>query len=578
MNIGKWFNNLSFLAKMILVYTVFAILPMVAVTGYNYGQTRKILENQSYQEMRQTMETTEKSLEAIFQSCESIMDMLYTNQMLNSYLSMDYTQLSYWEMFSFVDTQLRGISVLNPDINRISFYSSNDTLPRDNYYFYPMQELPAGFEEKASLAGGGTVAGGIMKKEGNSYVGLLRKMNYFSSGGVDNILLMQVDADYLNSQLSSTDDYRQLYLVDGTGQILASSNPEAAGTSMESLLPSWNTLGSGGVPENAVMMEKNVVCMRKEANMGTSLFLLRDQESLRQEAGRVSRRILLIFVVSSVFVFAAVFTYGKLMQKRVDQVVYAARKLGDGEFDYRLKNMGSDEIGQIADAFNLLNERIQVLIRDNYEKKLLIKSSEMNLLQEQINPHFLYNALSVISSMAMREGGKRTVESVRYLAAFYRISLNKGRQIVSVQEELELVKSYMNIQAIRFGDSVEVSYDVDREALACRTIKLILQPLVENAIHHGRRDEGVLHIRVTVGKKKDRVFYEVKDDGLGMEPDRLVILREQLRQSQEGFGLRNVDIRVKLHYGEPYGVAAVNSEPGKGTEIRVEIPDCTNNT
>lgn len=80
--------------------------------------------------------------------------------------------------------------------------------------------------------------------------------------------------------------------------------------------------------------------------------------------------------------------------------------------------MGSDEIGQIADAFNLLNERIQVLIRDNYEKKLLIKSSEMNLLQEQINPHFLYNALSVISSMAMREGGKRTVESVRYLAAF----------------------------------------------------------------------------------------------------------------------------------------------------------------
>lgn len=533
MNIGKWFNNLSFLAKMILVYTVFAILPMVAVTGYNYGQTRKILENQSYQEMRQTMETTEKSLEAIFQSCESIMDMLYTNQMLNSYLSMDYTQLSYWEMFSFVDTQLRGISVLNPDINRISFYSSNDTLPRDNYYFYPMQELPAGFEEKASLAGGGAVAGGIMKKEGNSYVGLLRKMNYFSSGGVDNILLMQVDADYLNSQLSSTDDYRQLYLVDGTGQILASSNPEAAGTSME---------------------------------------------SLRQEAGRVSRRILLIFVVSSVFVFAAVFTYGKLMQKRVDQVVYAARKLGDGEFDYRLKNMGSDEIGQIADAFNLLNERIQVLIRDNYEKKLLIKSSEMNLLQEQINPHFLYNALSVISSMAMREGGKRTVESVRYLAAFYRISLNKGRQIVSVQEELELVKSYMNIQAIRFGDSVEVSYDVDREALACRTIKLILQPLVENAIHHGRRDEGVLHIRVTVGKKKDRVFYEVKDDGLGMEPDRLVILREQLRQSQEGFGLRNVDIRVKLHYGEPYGVAAVNSEPGKGTEIRVEIPDCTNNT
>ena len=577
MNIGKWFNNLSFLAKMILVYTVFAILPMVAVTGYNYAQTRKILENQSYQEMRQTMETTEKSLDAIFQSCQSIIDMLYTNQRLNSYLNIDYTQLSYWEMFSFIDTQLHGISVLNPDINRISFYSSNDTLPRDNYYFYPREELPAGFEEKISLASGGAVAGGIMKKEDYAYVGLLRKMNYFTSGEIENILLMQLDTDYLNSQLTSTDDYRQLYLVDYTGQILASSNTQTVGKKMDSLLPSWSTLGIDGSTATAVVTGKNVVCMRQETNMKTSLFLLRDQESLMKEAGKVSRRILLIFVISSGFVFAAVYTYGKLMQKRVDQVVYAAKKLGDGEFDYYLKNMGSDEIGQIANAFNLLNERIQVLIRENYEKKLLVKSSEMNLLQEQINPHFLYNALSVISSMAMREGGRRTVESVRYLAAFYRISLNKGRQFVSVQEELELVKSYMNIQEIRFGDSVEVSYEVDREALACRTIKLILQPLVENAIHHGRRDEGVLHIRVIVGKKKGRVFYEVKDDGLGMEPDKLVLLREQLRQSQEGFGLRNVDIRVKLHYGEAYGVTVINSEPDRGTEIRVEIPECANN-
>ena len=195
----------------------------------------------------------------------------------------------------------------------------------------------------------------------------------------------------------------------------------------------------------------------------------------------------------------------------------------------------------------------------------------MNLLQEQINPHFLYNALSVISSMAIREGGKKTVQSVRYLADFYRISLNKGRQTVSVQEELDLLQNYMKIQKLRFGDAVDISYDADREILPCRTIKLILQPLVENAIHHGTRGEEVLHISVRVGQDGNRIFYEVSDDGLGIEPEKLVQLRTELKQSQEGFGLKNVDIRVKLNYGKEYGVT-INSVYGKGTCIRVEIP------
>ena len=228
-------------------------------------------------------------------------------------------------------------------------------------------------------------------------------------------------------------------------------------------------------------------------------------------------------------------------------------------------------IGQIAGAFNLLNERIQILIQDNYEKKLMIKSSEMNLLQEQINPHFLYNALSVISSMSMRENGKRTVECLRYLADFYRISLNKGREVISIEQELDLLQNYMKIQKIRFGEDVVIRYEADEDVLQCRTIKLILQPLVENAIHHGRREEEVLTVGVSVRRREERVIYEVCDDGLGIEPEKLVQLRTELKQSQEGYGLKNVDIRVKLRYGEGYGVS-IMSIPDKGTCVRVEIP------
>jgi len=171
----------------------------------------------------------------------------------------------------------------------------------------------------------------------------------------------------------------------------------------------------------------------------------------------------------------------------------------------------------------------------------------------------------------MRENGKRTVECLRYLADFYRISLNKGREVVTIQEELDLLKNYMKIQKIRFGEDVNISYEVDEETLEFHTIKLLLQPLVENAIHHGRRDEGVLNIRVGVRRKGNRIVYVVADDGLGIEPEKLVKLRTDLKQSQGGFGLKNVDIRVKLQYGENYGVN-VESSLGTGTRICVEIP------
>ena len=183
----------------------------------------------------------------------------------------------------------------------------------------------------------------------------------------------------------------------------------------------------------------------------------------------------------------------------------------------------------------------------------------------------MYNALSVISSMSMRENGKRTVECLRYLADFYRISLNKGREVISVEEELDLLKNYMKIQKIRFGEDVSIHYEADENALQCRTIKLVLQPLVENAIHHGRREEETLQIDVRILRQNSRIVYEVSDDGLGIEPEKLVRLRTELKQSQEGFGLKNVDIRVKLHYGEGYGVK-VESILDKGTWVRVEIP------
>ena len=557
---------------MTMIYVIFAVLPMVFVTAYNYIQTSRILQEKSYQDMQQNMETTGKSLETFFESYSTIMDLLYTNQTMYNYLGIDYTELSYGEMFYYTDRQLLHNTLsLFPSIHRIRFYSDNDTLPRDNYYFYQLDQLPGGFQEKASKKAGSAVAGGIVKEGGKKYAGLIRKMNYYSSGGIENYLVILVDTQELSERLLQNSGSRQTYLIEAGGQILAASDVKAEGRRLSGFIPEWRRIADCGGSYTLEQADGPVICMSLDVGMGMKLVMTEDQKSLLKEAEAVTRRIRTVFAVSSLLVFGAIYLYGRMSAARVDKVVYAAKRLGEGQFDYILRDMGGDEIGQIAGAFNLLNERIQILIQDNYEKKLMIKSSEMNLLQEQINPHFLYNALSVISSMSMRENGKRTVECLRYLADFYRISLNKGREVISIEQELDLLQNYMKIQKIRFGEDVVIRYEADEDVLQCRTIKLILQPLVENAIHHGRREEEVLTVGVSVRRREERVIYEVCDDGLGIEPEKLVQLRTELKQSQEGYGLKNVDIRVKLRYGEGYGVS-IMSIPDKGTCVRVEIP------
>ena len=160
------------------------------------------------------------------------------------------------------------------------------------------------------------------------------------------------------------------------------------------------------------------------------------------------------------------------------------------------------------------------------------------------------------------------MQAVKNLSSFYRISLNKGKQVLSIQEEVELLQSYLKIQQMRFRDSVQVEYEIAREVLTYRTIKLLL---VENAIHHARKEEEVLHIAVRIQKEERDVVFQVTDDGCGIEAEKLIKLRSSLRRSEEGYGLRNVANRVRLAYGENYGVR-IESQEGYGTTVSVRIP------
>ena len=231
----------------------------------------------------------------------------------------------------------------------------------------------------------------------------------------------------------------------------------------------------------------------------------------------------------------------------------------------------------IAEAINTLGERIQTTIEESYEKELKRQISERNQLQEQINPHFLYNALSSISSMALNNNDPETSQAIVYLADFYRISLNQGKQELTIREELRLLESYMKIQQVRFGDGIELEYDLDESLLEHKVMKLTLQPIVENSIHHGRRDDSdSFHILIRLYRTEEqsalqKTVLEVIDDGIGIPPEKMLELQDSMDQSVGGYGLKNVNLRIKLQYGQEYGIS-MESEEGFGTKVRIELP------
>lgn len=570
MNIVKWFKNLNFQGKLVVGYLFLALIPMLCVTWYTYFNLRSILLEQSYDNINEEIEKMNQNFSMLLEPCLTTLDILYVDESLCGYLSQDYSRDSYEEMFYYIDRKITGIYLVNPSISRIRFYSSNSTLPSDNYYFFNENVMADQERSHTRQAKGKVVLNGVNSPEGEMHLCLERLLNVYPQGKTESILSLEIESNLLNEFVKTQNKTDTIFLTDSSGMILAASRPERVGKNIVQWMPDWK-------PADKIQTEftdegADKIGISTESSFETYIVMISDKEATLKNMKTVSGQMMFLIFLSAAVVMILILLYSKWLSDRVSKVMYAARKLGDGEFDYVLEDMGKDEIGQIGDAFNVLNVKIQRLIRENYEKKIKLQSEELNLMQEQINPHFLYNALSVISAMALRERGMQTVKSVKYLADFYRISLNKGKQTLSIQEEVELLKNYMKIQKLRFGSSIQVEYDIKKELLTLKTIKLLLQPLVENSIHHGRKsDEEVLMIRVRVQLDGERVCFSVEDNGVGIEQDKLEKLRSQLEKFEEGYGLKNVHNRVRLTYGEEYGVK-IESVFGKGTRVLVYIP------
>lgn len=301
--------------------------------------------------------------------------------------------------------------------------------------------------------------------------------------------------------------------------------------------------------------------------------LARIQGSLRRQVV-----IVVIVMVLSVTLFMAVMLmYSVRIARRITEPIGAlsrkAERFGEGDFSAAPVSTNIVELQTLDRGFDDMAGRVNALMAKQIEDQKSLHRAELELLQAQINPHFLYNTLDSIVILAENQREEDVANMVTSLSSFFRISLSRGKDIISLADERSHVTSYLQIQQIRYSDILKYEIDIPDELLSCRVPKLVLQPLVENALYHGVKNRrGLGTIRITGEARGDDLVLKVSDNGAGMTPEQVQALQSGIYEDRHtGLGLVNVHKRVRLYCGEKYGLS-FESRQGVGTTVSVLLP------
>ncbi len=306
-------------------------------------------------------------------------------------------------------------------------------------------------------------------------------------------------------------------------------------------------------------------------------------EGLRQGVHREVQRVIFIMSVLLGFILVSVIFFARRITRNIAEPISelcdVAATAGEGDFEIRTKGDNSIvEIQKLNTSVNQMIKKIGQLVDDIRVEEINLRAAELRLLQEQINPHFLYNTLDNIIWLAESGEDEEVVKMVSSLSSFFRTTLSKGRDYITIAEEREHIESYLSIQKFRYRDILSYDIDFEDEILDHSILKLTLQPIVENALYHGIKNKrGMGHIQIDGRMAGDNIEFIVSDNGIGMREEEAEHLRKVISglisddRSGGGFGLFNVNQRLQLNYGKEYGLN-IESTYNVGTTIRVKIP------
>ncbi|MBD9029758.1 MAG: sensor histidine kinase [Butyrivibrio crossotus] len=563
-NTGTKKKGMRLKSKLAMVYILAGFLPIVVILFVNYFQMRSVFKSQEKNTLYSFIKRSVLDLDDEFKKYAELAKLITNDENVNDILStiyLDDNRIN--EKFDqSVAPSLDTFIYFHNEVSKITIYTDR-IVDYKNKYLAPIEELKKAdwYDNIADSRNNNWIAGTDEKT-----IVLVRKMQSLEENGVNGYFYEKINYDNVFEDLSEniSDNYG-ICVSDRLGQNIYSYDTftdknKEYNLSLPEIIKKYPDKNKDYFIVKKTIPETgwNVWLYKPEKLMGTSI----RQINIITFGGTLVCLVATFMCIR----FTAIF-----VTTRIAKLQKAVARVEKEDFSYTLNTTSQDEIGELITSFSKMERKLNYLINEVYKSRIKEKEYEMKALQAQINPHFLYNTLSLINWKAI-EAGKRDISKITLaLSAFYRTSLNKGNNITHISGEIENMRSYLSIQLMLHDDGFDVTEDIDDSVLEYTCPNLILQPLIENAIDHGidvmpgdRR--GTISV---ICKDMDTyIQFVIKDNGIGMNKEQTVKI---LTKDSKGYGVRNVNERLKLCYGEEYPMI-IKSKENTGTEVIITIP------
>jgi len=581
----SYFSNMRLVQKFLLFFLLAWIIPMIISSYYVYQRiTDNLVASQielAYQGYQQVKSFLTYRLERIFLTCRTIAMDSQVNEILSRDIS-NYT----------ASQQMRDLSNLRVYLEQFQSHRNGSDILRlyvpggriysnENKLVFNLETAKDTLWYKKTFSGWGwTTCNPPGHMETEDVVSVVRPIrdfnNYQNKIGAVRIDISLDEIESMLSRVNITNGCLT-YIIDRDGVFVGASDNE--------LLPVYRlsdehlnqAIEAGSRFISVWEREQEYwVCASEILETGWLLVTVLPEKELAGVISKMQSQYIISISILFIVVFFLSVPAINSITKRIELLVERMKLVQEGNLSARLEVNSEDEIGQLTQNFNFMLERIKVLMRQQYKLGQELKTSELKALQAQINPHFLYNTLEMIGWLALEENPQQIRAVVRNLAEFYRLSLNRGETVTTIDNELKLVESYMYIQSTRFRNRIQLTIDVNPDILGYSIPNTTLQPIVENAIVHGILEKPTKSGNIIVEgsfNSEGMIELSVIDNGVGMSADQLEKLKKGKLVSNDsiGYGIKNIEKRLHLFFGNRCGVY-YESKRNEVNKVKICIP------
>lgn len=558
-----WFNGIKLRYKLAIFYSLFCFLPVMLLFWLSFLQMRSIIDDKGKMNLQSYLQQSVSSMDRTLDGYNSLSDYIAFDRTLAEVFSMEYgtPYEQYEQLTQKVDPILRTASYFHGGMQQITIYTDNGMVKHDTTVA-PVSEIEETDWYQKTLEHPG-LNWFVNYQEKTLFSA--RKLAFSGAREGVNILYMDVDYQKLFTPYAETlISECGLYITDQDGKLVFEES-RFSGKNQN-----YDLTYSEFLEQRDRGSTDYIILCEQSNTTGWTVWLYQPVGL----AGEAMRPIgVMAGVTILICIFVAVLAYfitSGMVSSRIERLTHFMQEVQEGSMDMQMESDDRDEIGMLYRGFGSMMKRIRTLINEVYLSKITQKEAELKALQAQINPHFLYNTLSLINWKALAAGEEDISRMTLALSTFYRTALNRGRNVLQVETELSNTRAYLEIQSMLHDGNFDYEIEAQTEILQCESLNLILQPLVENAIHHGIEEKTDGRGKITVrGWKEDNcVWFMVEDNGVGMEQE---VADKILTMESKGYGVRNVNERIRLCYGEKYAMK-VESVVGKGTKMTIHFP------